>query len=255
MIKLYLKGMEKKEPPENKSKKRFTIEEYLEMERASNVKHEYYQGEIYPLGAGLEHNIIKEPAVDYTKQRYTIEEYLEMERASDVKHEYYQGEIFAMAGASDNHIIISMNTSTELRNQLKNKSCRPYGSDMRVHIPENTLFCYPDISIFCGRLTTTDKEKDTAIHPTIIIEILSKSTRTYYLTTKFDLYQNIPTLKEYILIDSERINITSFRIDSHNRWVSEYYKTLQDTVIIPTVGVSLSMQEIYDDTSLAEQAK
>lgn len=248
--------MEKKEPPEYENKKRYyTVEEYLEMERKSNGKHEYYKGEIFPLGAGLEHNVIKEPAVDYTKQRYTIEEYLEMERASDVKHEYYQGEIFAMAGASNNHNIISMNASTELRNQLKNKSCRPYGRDMRVHIPENTLFCYPDISIFCGSLTTTDKEKDTAIRPTIIIEILSKSTRTYDLTTKFDLYRNIPTLKEYILIDSERIYVTSFRINEHNRWVLQDYKTLQDTVLIPTVGVSLSMRDIYDDTSLAEQAK
>lgn len=237
--------MEKKEPPENNSKRYYTVEEYLEMERKSNVKHEYYKGEIFPLGAGLEHNIIQEPAVDYNKKRYTIEEYLEMERASDVKHEYYQGEIFAMAGASKNHITISMNVSGELYNRLKNKSCRPYGSDMRVHIPENTLFCYPDISIFCGDPTTTDKEKDTALHPTIIIEILSKSTRTYDQTTKFDLYRDIPTLKEYILIDSERIGVTSFRINAHNRWVLEDYKTLQDTVLIPTVDVSLSMKDIY----------
>jgi Uma2 family endonuclease len=243
----YLKGIETKEPPEDNSKKRYTIEEYLEMERKSNVKHEYYKGEIFPLGAGLEHNMVKEPAVDYNKRRYTIEEYLEMERASDVKHEYYQGEIFVMAGASENHVIISMNTSTELRNQLKNKSCRPYGNDMRVHIPENTLFCYPDISIFCNNLTTTDKEKDTALHPTIIIEILSKSTRNYDLTTKFDLYRDIPTLKEYILIDSERIGVKSFRIDTQNQWVLQEYKTREDIVLIPTVGVSLSMQEIYDD--------
>ncbi|HEY1200959.1 MAG TPA: Uma2 family endonuclease, partial [Niastella sp.] len=167
----------------------------------------------------------------------------------------YQGEIFAMAGASQDHIIISMNASTELRNQLKNKSCRPYGSDMRVHIPENTLFCYPDISIFCGSLTTTDKEKDTAIHPTIIIEILSKSTRKYDLTTKFDFYQKIPTLKEYILIDSESIGVTSFRIDAYNRWVLQDYKTLEDIVLIPTVSVSLSMREFYEDTSLVGQSK
>jgi Uma2 family endonuclease len=239
--------METKEPPEDNSKKRYTIEEYLEMERASDVKHEYYEGEISPLGAGLSHNIIKEPAVDYTKKRYTVEEYLEMERASDVKHEYYQGEIFAMAGASDSHNLIFTNAFGELYIQLKGKPCRPYGSDMRIHIPENTLYCYPDISIFCGDPITTDKEKDTALHPTIIIEILSTSTRIYDLGPKFDLYRDITTLKEYILIDSERIGVTSYRIDANNRWVLEAYKTLQDTVLIPTVGVSLSMQDIYDD--------
>lgn len=51
----YLK--EKKEPPEyNNNKRYYTVEEYLEMERNSNVKHEYYKGEIFSLGAGLEHN-------------------------------------------------------------------------------------------------------------------------------------------------------------------------------------------------------
>jgi Uma2 family endonuclease len=122
---------------------------------------------------------------------------------------------------------------------------------MRLHIPENTLFTYPDIAIYCGDLSTIEYNKDTVIHPTIIIEILSKSTKNYDLTTKFDLYQNIPTLKEYILIDSERIGVTSFRIDTHNRWVLEDYKTLQDTVLIPTVGVSLSMKDIYDGIQFA----
>lgn len=247
--------MEKKEPPENNSKKRYTIEEYLEMERASNVKHEYYQGEIFPLGAGLEHNIIKEPAVDYNKKRYTEEEYLEMERASDVKHEYYQGEIFAMAGASDTHNIIFVNALGELYSQLKNKPCRPYGSDMRINIPENTLYTYPDISIICGDPITKDEKKDTALCPAIIIEILSKFTRNYDLGTKFELYRDIPTLKEYILIDSENIGVKTFRINAHNHWELEEYKSLQETVMIPTVGLSLSLQDIYRGTSLRELVK
>src|SRR5689334_17463999 len=137
---LYLKGMEKKDTTDNNSPKYYTFQEYLEMERKSEVN---------------------EALVDYTKMRYTIEEYLEMERASDVKHEYYQGEIFAMSGAGDSHNIIFVNVLVEIAAQLKNKPCRPYGSDMRMHIPENTLYTYPDISIYCGDLITTDKEKDT----------------------------------------------------------------------------------------------
>jgi Uma2 family endonuclease len=190
--------------------------------------------------------MVKEPAVDYNKRRYTIEEYLEMERASDVKHEYYQGEIFAMAGASPSHNIIHSNIFVETGVQLRKKGCKPLGSDMRLHIPENTLFTYPDLAIYCGDLSTIEYNKDTVIHPTIIIEILSKFTRSYDLKTKFDLYQNISTLKEYILIDSERIGVTSFRID---------YKRLEDTVLIPTIDVSLSMKDIYDGTSLIKQTK
>jgi Uma2 family endonuclease len=226
----YLKGMEKKGPEDN-SNQYYTFQEYLEMEHNAEVK---------------------EPAVDYNKKRYTIEEYLEMERASDVKHEYYQGEIFAMSGASDRHNWIFSNVFGELCIQLKFKSCQPFGSDMRMHIPENTLFTYPDISIYCGDPTVIDKEEDTVIEPTIIIEILSPSTRAYDLGKKFELYRDIPTLKEYILIDIESIGVKSWRINAHNHWELSAYKTLEETVQIPTIGISLSMQDIYRGTRLAK---
>jgi len=244
----------KNEPPEEYSKKRYTIEEYLQMERESNVKHEYYQGEILPLHKdSSKHNSeVKEPAVDYSKRRYTIEEYLEMERVSDVKHEYYQGEIFAMAGAGPRHNFIFTNVIGELYSRLKNSPCRPFGSDMRMHIPENTLFTYPDISIYCGNLTTIEKDEDTLIQPTIIIEILSKSTRDYDRGTKFNLYRDIPTLKEYMLIDTEKTGIEVFRINAHNQWELQEYKTLEETVQIPTVGVALSVKDIYLNTSLGK---
>src|SRR5258708_37941555 len=93
-------------------------------------------------------NEVREPEVVYGKSKFTAEEYLEMERASVTKHEYYRGEIFAMAGASKEHNVIFINLIRDIASWLKGKPCQPYGSDMRVHIPENTLFTYTDISIF-----------------------------------------------------------------------------------------------------------
>jgi len=235
--------MEKKKQTEDNSQKHYTLEEFLQMERAPDVQYQYHDGEIWE---------VKEAAVSYNKQHYTIEEYLEMERASNVKHEYYQGEIFAMAGANPRHNWIFTNVFGELCAQLKDDPCRPYGSDMRMHIPENTLFTYPDISIYCGDPTTIDQDEDTVIQPTIIIEILSKSTRDYDRGTKFNLYRDIPTLKEYMLIDTEKIGVEVFRINAHNQWELQESKTLQQTAQLPTVGVSLSMQNIYKGTRLAK---
>jgi Uma2 family endonuclease len=195
---------------------------------------------------------VKEPAVAYGKQKYTIEEYLQMERLSDVKHEYYKGEIFAMAGASDPHNIIAVNLTGELYIKLKGSGCRPYGSDMRMHIPENTLFTYPDISIFCGELITFDKENDTAKLPVVIIEILSKNTRNYDRGDKFKLYRDIPTLKEYILVDSENIGVEIYRINEHNHWELEEYKNLSEVVSLNAINVSLKMEDIYAETMLTE---
>src|SRR5258708_23250436 len=92
-------------------------------------------------------NEVRESEVVYGKSKFTAEEYLEMERASVTKHEYYQGEIFAMAGVAPVHNVICKNLNRDVASWLKGKPCQPYGSDTRVHIPENTLYTYPDISI------------------------------------------------------------------------------------------------------------
>lgn len=195
---------------------------------------------------------VNEPAVAYGKQKYTIEEYLRMERASDEKHEYYKGEIFAMAGASNRHNVIFSNLFIRAGAQLLNSPCRPYGSDMRIHIPENSLFTYPDISIICGELVPFDEEKDTATRPIVIIEILSKATRNYDRGEKFRLYRAIPTLREYMLVDSDNVWVEIFRINDHGHWELEEYKTLQETVTLPVINVSLKMEEIYSGSLLTE---
>lgn len=193
---------------------------------------------------------IREPVVAYNKKRFTAEEYLEYENAAEYKHEYYQGEIFAMAGAGARHNVIFSNLFIQIGIGLKGKPCRPYGSDMRIHIPENTLFTYPDISIICGEIIPSDKDADTATLPSVLIKILSPSTRNYDRGIKFKLYRDIPSLKEYILIDSESIAIEAFRINAQGHWELEEYKTIHQILAVHTVEISLPLAEIYEGTKL-----
>ena len=171
---------------------------------------------------------LKEPAHSYQKKFYTIQEYLEMEKDSLEKHVYYKGEIFAMAGANARHNVISVNIITALANALKGKSCQPYGSDMRIHIPENSLFTYPDISIICGGIITSKEDEETATQPTVIIEILSPFTKNYDRGEKFMLYRAIPALKEYILVDSESIHVEPFAINKEGLWQLKEYNKLEE---------------------------
>ncbi|MBO9202902.1 MULTISPECIES: Uma2 family endonuclease [Niastella] len=238
--------METKIPAKDNSKKRYTLEEFRQMEREPGVEYQYHEGYVWE---------VNESALSYNNKHYTVEEYLEMERASPLKHEYFQGEIFDMAGASPRHNFIFSNVFGEMCIQLKNSPCHPFGSDMRMHIPENTLFTYPDISVYCGDPTITEVDEDTVIQPSVIIEILSESTRNYDRGKKFSRYKDIPTLKEYILIETEIIGVDVFRIDAHNQWVKQEYKTLQETVQIPTVDVSLLMKDIYNGTRLVKLVK
>lgn len=192
----------------------------------------------------------KEPAIAYGNRKFTIEEYLNMERAGEYKHEYFQGEIFAMSGAGHRHNIIFKNLYGELVNKLKGHPCQPYGSDMRIHIPENTLFTYPDISIICRDLLEDGTDDDNVIEPALLVEILSPSTRNYDRGTKFKLYRDIPSLQEYILVDSEAVGVEVFRMTENGHWQLEEYKKGDEMLQIHTVNFQLSLNEIYLKTKL-----
>lgn len=190
--------------------------------------------------------IVNEPAVAYRKRRYTIEEYLEMEKASTEKHEYFQGEIFAMSGAAFNHNLIFSNVFGHLYNKLKGSKCIPFGSDMRMNIPENTLFTYPDISIYCNEIKHLSEDKDTILQPTIIIEILSPSTKNYDRGKKFNLYKDIPSLKEYITIDSASLSVEAHYINDEKNWLLTEHKQITDALTFVSMGLDLALKDIYE---------
>ena len=193
--------------------------------------------------------IVNEPAVAYQKRRYTIEEYLEMEKASTVKHEYFQGEVFAMSGATFNHNLIFSNLFGPLFFKLKGSKCIPFGSDMRMNIPENTLFTYPDISIYCNEIKHLSEDESTILQPTVIIEILSPSTKNYDKGKKFNLYKDIPSLKEYIMIDSESMSVEAYYINEEQNWVLNKHEEISDTLNLISMGFGVALTDIYNHVS------
>ncbi len=190
-------------------------------------------------------NKVEEPAVRYN---YISQEvYLERERAAEEKHEYYQGEVFAMSGPSFNHHEIFSNVFGQLCSKLDGTECKPYGSGLRIHIPANTWYTYPGISIVCGKKETIDDKKDTATNPTVIIEILSKTTRNYDRGNKFAFYRQIATLKEYILIDAESTSVEQFSKEDDGTWLLTGYKNINSLFAIPVLNLPLTLSLIYKD--------
>jgi Uma2 family endonuclease len=194
--------------------------------------------------------MVREPISEYANQKISIEEYLAFDRGAQEKHEYYKGEVFAMSGAGKRHNIISSNLIISIGNLLKGKSCFPYGSDMRLHIPQNSLITYPDISIYCGELND-DLEDDNAINPTVIIEILSPSTRDYHRGGKFKLYREITSLKEYVLVDTESILVEVFRVNQTGHWELEEYKSPYSILEFASMSISVALKDIYQGTKLS----
>lgn len=192
-------------------------------------------------------NTVNEPALKYNY--ISQDEYLTEERAALDKHEYYQGEIFAMSGASLKHNKIFSNLFIDIGSKLKGKNCRPYGSDLRIHIPKNTLYTYPDISIICGDPDLTDQEFDTATNPSVIIELLSKSTRNYDKGEKFTLYRDIDSLKEYVLVDTEKIYVEKHIRNADKSWQLTDYRSLENSFTIDSIQHSFSLMDIYEGLS------
>lgn len=193
---------------------------------------------------------MREPIVAYGKKHFTIEEYLEFEEASQEKHEYYQGEIFAMSGAKIIHNKIAVNFLTQVKQMLKGKSCQPFNSDQRIYIPQNSLFTYPDISIVCGDVKTKADDEWNILNPSVIVEVLSPSTRNYDRGEKFILYRDIPALKEYIMVDSESIRIEAYRINDNGHWELEEYRKTAEILLVKTVHLQIPLTEIYEGTKL-----
>ncbi len=194
--------------------------------------------------------IVNEPAVAFNKQKYTIEEYLEMENAGTEKHKYYQCEIFAMSGAKLQHNIVATNILVALANKLEGKSCQPFNSETRIHIEKNSLFTYPDISVICVDSHTRNDDEMNILNPIIIFEVLSPSTRNYDRGEKFRLYRDIPTLREYVLIEPETIGVEKYQINESGKWELEEFALIEDSLLLKSIGSSLTLKEIYKRTKV-----
>jgi Uma2 family endonuclease len=175
----------------------------------------------------------------------SAEEYFAIEEAAGYKSEYYHGEMFAMSGASFHHNVIAMNVAGTLYSALRNSDCMVFGSDMKVELDKARHYAYPDISAVCGDVRFAAGRNDTIVNPVLIIEVLSESTHEYDRGLKFKAYQNIPSLKEYILIDQYSCRVEYFFKGESGRWNSEKFDKPEDTVKIYSVDAELSLKEIY----------
>ncbi|HEX2847436.1 MAG TPA: Uma2 family endonuclease [Chitinophagaceae bacterium] len=193
-------------------------------------------------------NEVKEPAPKY--QYISPDEYLAMERASELKYEYYNGHVEAMCGASLKHNQIAMNLYGNIFNYLKGKKCKILPNDMRVSSPGKKIYTYPDATIVCDTPELEDDAFDTLLNPSVLIEILSPSTRQNDLGYKLSYYQQIPSLKEYIIVDSVRRAVQIIRSQENGLWETECISPVLSHIYIRTIDLYISLDDIYYLTGL-----
>ena len=188
------------------------------------------------------------------KPRLTPEDYLAIERSAEFKSEYFDGEIFAMAGASRAHNAIVLNVGSEIRQHLKNRSCKAYVNDMRVKVSPTGLYTYPDVVVVCGKEQFEDTHLDTLLNPTLIIEVLSDSTEAYDRGRKFEHYRHLDSLVEYVLIAQQRPHVESYRRQPDHQWLLTECSGLDATLRLQSIDCDLALAEIYAKVELSEES-
>ncbi|HAN75345.1 MAG TPA: hypothetical protein DCQ51_19970 [Planktothrix sp. UBA8407] len=172
----------------------------------------------------------------------TVEDYLNAEANSQTRHEYVGGYVFAMAGASEEHNIIAGNIYALLRPHLRGSSCRVFVSDMKVKVQDD-IFYYPDLLVTCN---PQDDHRYFKTQPNLIIEVLSESTETTDRREKLINYQTLESLKEYVLISQDQIQVEVYRQDIEGNWTVQILGQ-QDNLNLESVGLTLTMAQVYED--------
>ena len=182
--------------------------------------------------------------------RLTPDEYLAAERWATHKSEYIAGEVFAMSGASEAHNLIVANLIATLHQQLRQRDCRVYPSDMRVVNPEKNFF-YPDVTVVCGAPRFTDDRRDTLTNPTLIIEVLSDSTPDYDRGSKFAQYRRLASLQEYLVVAQTAPCVEHHTRQADGCWLLHETSDLTAVLTLASIGCQLPLAEIYDKVTFA----
>jgi len=179
---------------------------------------------------------------------FSSQEYLVMEQANTIRHEYRRGLVYAMAGGSDDHSRLSINLLTEINLHLRDSDCQFFSGDVKVNYADD-FFYYPDAFVTCDPRDTEDRYVKR--YPKLIAEVLSPSTQEFDRGVKFEDYQLLDSLEEYVLISQDEMRVECRRRVSSNsdRWETESYGE-GDRLFLKSIGLELAISDLYRGISL-----
>jgi Uma2 family endonuclease len=182
-----------------------------------------------------------------TLTRMTIADFLAWEARQEGRHEFVRGRIVAMVGGTRRHNAIGLKVAAYLSQQLKGRRCQAYGGDMKILIP-NGNSRYADALVDCGPMRGEDVA---ATEPTVVVEVLSKSTKYDDQTEKLDDYQSIPSMRHILHLSQKRIG-GELWTRSDDGWLRTPLAGADAIVELSALGLSVPLGIAYEDVSFDE---
>jgi Uma2 family endonuclease len=176
----------------------------------------------------------------------SLEEFLEWEVTQPTKHEFVDGDIFAMAGASRAHGTIALNLAALVRPAIRKTGCQAYIADMKVVPPGRRSVRYPDLVMTCDPRDLSDEQ--ITRFPKLIVEVLSRNTASIDRGEKFEEYRRIPTLEEYVLVDSTQVLIEVLRRGDGVWTFTDYGPGA--TFRLNSIALDIRVNDLYEDIEL-----
>ncbi|HEY9661002.1 MAG TPA: Uma2 family endonuclease [Allocoleopsis sp.] len=169
------------------------------------------------------------------------EDYLDIEHQSPIRHEYRRGLAYAMVGGTDNHDRLALNLLSLINSHLGDSDCRFHSGTVKVNY-QDQFYYYPDAFVTCDPRDRTDRYIKR--YPKMIAEVLSSSTQAFDVGEKFNDYQQIESLEEYVLISQERQRVECRRRTTTNTWETVIYEA-GDRVVLKSIDLEFAISELY----------
>lgn len=181
----------------------------------------------------------------------SVEEYLKFEAKANFRHEYLNGQIFAMTGGTVAHNRLSLNIFSKLNPQIAGSICEVFVADIKVNAKAANAFYYPDVLVNC----TPQKNKDVVADlPAVIFEVSSPSTAATDQREKLVAYQQIPSLKAYVIARQSRKHISVYRRIDEKSWTLQELTSGDEFTVEVCSGktICLEVDDIYENTDITE---
>jgi Uma2 family endonuclease len=172
----------------------------------------------------------------------TEEEYIAFEQASDARHEYINGKLIAMPGESTANNEIALNIAMLLKGQLKGKKFFLYAHDVKLKLPTEKSYYYPDIFVTEQPPATDKYVVETAV---LIVEILSPTTRHFDMFDKYLQYRKIPDLRYYLLVEPSKKLITVCEKNDAGEWSTEVYDANDGIISLKFLELELNAGLVF----------
>lgn len=176
----------------------------------------------------------------------SAEAYLAWEPQQEWRYEYDNGQVYAMTGGTLPHNDLAINLLSLLLPQVRNQGCRINMADAKLQV-DDTRYYYPDLMVSCD---PGDLQSHQFIQsPKLIVEVLSPGTAGRDRGDKFRDYQRIPTLQEYLLVNSEKMGAECYRRGEGRMWLYYPYNS-GDMITLESLGCEFTIEQLYRGVNL-----